>query len=647
MNLQALYDLKERLEHAAIAGTGLLQEDFRLRRAVEALTPLAAASPVFSKISTGASALLQAPEQERSARLLDVLSLVDAVVYTQGTTNLPGELVEPEPGSGNYVQASYGQLQPLLAALSGTGSGRTSLIRDYWTNHPEYFGDFRVLPHVVSSLGDNYAELAQLICEILLKQGGGIIPLLKENFDPAGKTEMARRVRLIAQLAGQDENDWFTTVLPDSKKDVREALIQALSLSRENNQLLLDLCRTEKGKLKEAALRSLAFMQTQEAEVFWTKEMQKKPNLVSCLKGVDSELAADLCAAEMSRFLEVLRGKMHYNTEQMDMLVMLTDAICGKCSKQVIKIWKQISQHMREFSQLTPDESIHSGGLSVAEYLQRCMMLSVLSNPCSEMIVLAGELAEMNRPFFLCCSILAELLMRDPQHVFSQFGHFFIPDSRLISILDCNINTKLQILKVFAAVKWEKQGFCLEYRDYDKLSGTTLKLQRSIPGLDPRWAMHLASTDHRINISVYDLISPNYPKKIETTSDYVLMKMIDPGNSQLCEICGRYLSGRIRRTGKLTEYMDGLIQCNWRDWRGMIVKYVRKENQVKYYRVMEILEKLPMTNGQKAAELRELNQLVENGSVSVWAKIWPEEQIGMMIAQMEANPNSISGYGGK
>lgn len=33
MNLQSLYDVKERLEYAAIAGASLLGEDFRLRRA--------------------------------------------------------------------------------------------------------------------------------------------------------------------------------------------------------------------------------------------------------------------------------------------------------------------------------------------------------------------------------------------------------------------------------------------------------------------------------------------------------------------------------------------------------------------------------------------------------------------------------------
>ena len=44
MNLQPLYDVKERLEYAAIAGTGLLSEDFRLQRAAEGLKPLAATS---------------------------------------------------------------------------------------------------------------------------------------------------------------------------------------------------------------------------------------------------------------------------------------------------------------------------------------------------------------------------------------------------------------------------------------------------------------------------------------------------------------------------------------------------------------------------------------------------------------------------
>ena len=57
MNLQPLYEVQERLEHAAIAGTGLLDEDFRLKRAWAALAPLAAASPERIAFLQGARAL--------------------------------------------------------------------------------------------------------------------------------------------------------------------------------------------------------------------------------------------------------------------------------------------------------------------------------------------------------------------------------------------------------------------------------------------------------------------------------------------------------------------------------------------------------------------------------------------------------------
>ena len=110
MDLQPLFDLKERLEYAAIAGTGLLSQDFRLKRAVEALSPLAAASPVFAKIASATQSLLDAPADERGQKLLNVLGLVNAVVYTQGTVSVPGQLEPMRVGSGTYVQASYGQL---------------------------------------------------------------------------------------------------------------------------------------------------------------------------------------------------------------------------------------------------------------------------------------------------------------------------------------------------------------------------------------------------------------------------------------------------------------------------------------------------------------------------------------------------------
>lgn len=58
MNLTPLYDLKERLEASVIAGTALMQEDFRLSRAVEQMEPLAKVSPILAKIIRSAQALI-------------------------------------------------------------------------------------------------------------------------------------------------------------------------------------------------------------------------------------------------------------------------------------------------------------------------------------------------------------------------------------------------------------------------------------------------------------------------------------------------------------------------------------------------------------------------------------------------------------
>ena len=154
MNLQPLYDVKDRLEHAAIAGTGLLSEDFRLRRAADSLKPLAEASPVFAKLSAGVEKLLSAPPEVRGGQLLDVLALADAVAYTQGSTGLAGELAPLPTGGGTYVPISCGQIQPLLTALTATGSGRVETAKSAWEVHPEFFTDFRILPALISGLGD-------------------------------------------------------------------------------------------------------------------------------------------------------------------------------------------------------------------------------------------------------------------------------------------------------------------------------------------------------------------------------------------------------------------------------------------------------------------------------------------------------------
>lgn len=75
-------ELKERLVYSIVAGTQLLQEDFRLKRTVELFAQLANKNPVFCKIYTGLQQLLQAEKEQQGVLLLNLLGLVDAMLYT-------------------------------------------------------------------------------------------------------------------------------------------------------------------------------------------------------------------------------------------------------------------------------------------------------------------------------------------------------------------------------------------------------------------------------------------------------------------------------------------------------------------------------------------------------------------------------------
>ena len=92
MNLQPFYELRERLHTAANAGVNLITEDFRLQRVVSAVEPFAKASPIFAKIDQMLKQMLTPECTNRAWMLLDILALLDAVLTTQGSNGIEGEL---------------------------------------------------------------------------------------------------------------------------------------------------------------------------------------------------------------------------------------------------------------------------------------------------------------------------------------------------------------------------------------------------------------------------------------------------------------------------------------------------------------------------------------------------------------------------
>ena len=358
MNLRPLYDVKERLEQAAIAGVGLLAEDFRLSRAAEQLKPLAGASPVFGKIDAGLTQLLSAPAGERSGLLLDVLALVDAVVYTQGQTGVEGELVPLPAGSGQYQELSYSQLSPLLTALTTTGGGRMELVKSAWEDHPEFFSDYRILPAVVDGLGDSYGEVSTLCANILKEMGPAVLPLLREGFDPAGKKEMAHRVEVIAAVEGAEATPWLREILTQAKGGVRTAVIFALGKDGANVPVLLELARTERGKSRDTVLLALSEQEGREVREFWAAELEQDTKSVYSLNYSHREWAGDLIATGLQKRLErFLSGEVRPTEEECTDISMWCQAIGQKNSPGMLDFWHWADSHVEEIDRIKDEKN--------------------------------------------------------------------------------------------------------------------------------------------------------------------------------------------------------------------------------------------------------------------------------------------------
>src|SRR5262245_22352840 len=122
----------EDVRRVAIAGSVVAANDFRLKKLVAPLEQLGQKAPVFGKIAQAVTCLVESNEKVSAAALVELSTLVNAVLYTQGETGVAGELtpIETTYLGQQQTQASARVLKPLIESLSTTGSGRVEVIRD-------------------------------------------------------------------------------------------------------------------------------------------------------------------------------------------------------------------------------------------------------------------------------------------------------------------------------------------------------------------------------------------------------------------------------------------------------------------------------------------------------------------------------------
>ena len=320
MNFEPLYELKNRLENIAVVGINLAKDDFRLKRAVEQLKEYSTAAKVFKQIYDMGNNLISTDDEDKCDLFLDLLALLDAVLCTQATTysgDKPQEIKSITKTKDYYKELHYSELSPLVSAFNREGGGRLNIIMDTIESNPEIMNDFRVKACMIHGLSDKYSEIADRMVDELKKQGKDIVPILKDGFDPQGKRNMLSRLEIIASLCKEEENDFYKYCIENGSKEVKEDAIGYLSFDQSNIDYLLDLTKTEKGKLKNKAFEALSYMSDNRAAEEWGKFLKKKTlDNLEYLRGTDQQWALDYINDFIENYVTETKNKTLKTAEE-------------------------------------------------------------------------------------------------------------------------------------------------------------------------------------------------------------------------------------------------------------------------------------------------------------------------------------------
>ena len=413
MNFEPLYELKNRLENVAVVGINLAKDDFRLQRAVEQVKEYSTVAKVFKQIYDMGQKLISTDDEDKCDIFLDLLALLDAVLCTQATTysgDKPQEINTIAKNKDFYKELHYSELSPLIYAFTETGGGRYQVIENTIKNTPEIMNDFRVKTYMIHGLSDSYTAIGDLMIEELGKQGKEVIPLLKDGFDPQGKREMIARLHIISSISKEDENDFYKYCIENGNKDIKEMAIGALKYSQDNIDYILDLTKTEKGKLKNKVFEVLSHMNDSRAEKEWDKFFKKKPlENIEYLRGTDQKWATDYLNNFIGVYIEELKNRSLKTAEERRIVENEVTRICS------VILNKRTDKILSLFKDLYPYNKYE---------IKKILSFYIVTDLNKELTDLIKELARKYEGEFLEQEFLISLIKDKPETVYKNFSKY-------------------------------------------------------------------------------------------------------------------------------------------------------------------------------------------------------------------------------
>ncbi|OFO25700.1 hypothetical protein HMPREF3051_11525, partial [Fusobacterium sp. HMSC064B11] len=254
-------------------------------------------------------------------------------------------------------------------------------------------------------LSDKYSEISYIITEELKKQGKEVIPLLKDGFDPQGKRDMVLRFDIISTLCKEEENDFYKYCIENGSKEIKEIAIEALKYSQDNIDYILDLTKTEKGRLKNKAFEALSYMNDDRAEKEWDKFFKKKPfENILYLQNTNQQWAIDYLTNYIEEYVEKLKeeDKKKEVGVEVSSLCMMT---FKRRTNKLLSLYKELYPYNRY-------------------EIKRILSYYIVSKVDKEIIDLVKELSEKYEGEFLEQEFLISLIKDKPETVYKNFSKY-------------------------------------------------------------------------------------------------------------------------------------------------------------------------------------------------------------------------------
>ena len=600
MNFEPLYELKNRLENVAIVGINLAKDDFRLKRAVEQVKEYSTAAKVFKQIYDMGNSLISTDDEDKCDLFLDLLALLDAVLCTQAITysgDKPQKINTIAKNKDFYKELHYSELSPLVYALTETGSGRYEIIEDIIENNSKLLNDFRVKNYMIYALSDKYSEISYMITEELKKQTKEIVPLLKDGFDPQGKREMIYRLDIISSLCKEEENDFYKYCIENGSKEIKEIAIGALKYSQDNIDYILDLTKTEKGKLKNKAFEVLSYMSDDRAVKEWDKFFKKKPfENILYLQNTNQQWAIDYLTNYIEDYVEKLKKEDTKKEVGMEVssLCMMT---FKKRTSKLLSLYKELYPYNRY-------------------EIKRILDYYIITNLNKEVIDLIKELSKEYEGEFLQEEFLISLIKDKPEIAYKNFSKYLgVGKSQkeiktLLSNLfsDTHFRTPelaqeqddvRNIFNVILRIEYreESKEYVLCWQNIDDYGLMEVKLN----GFDKKW---------------YDIIFEMDDDNYEEWNYYGscnngIKNLYNPDIEGMKEKYGKFYYNIILSRSPYSEDIEFLNKLEWKDYKSIIKGKYNIETlpfifSDRIRSIANILQEIPISENDLIEQLEEI-----------------------------------------